>query len=203
MGLKAASCAMIFVVLIACPAARGQAYFPPGVFETKADPTHFTEKWYSGELECMKEPSLWEWSKTQKSEVYRFLYLRTFHPQISIRLNANSDGTGTVTIKECSLPRDGDAHPGKLLMSKTRALSKDETAYFRNEIDELGFWNMPTLEKADSIGVDGAQWILEGAKDGKYLVVDRWSPKDGPVHSIGISMLIDLARFKLLYQDVY
>ena len=42
-----------------------------------------------------------------------------------------------------------------------------------------------------------------GVKDGTYHVVDRWSPDKCEVHSLGIMMLIDLAKLKLLYQEVY
>jgi hypothetical protein len=51
--------------------------------------------------------------------------------------------------------------------------------------------------------LDGAQWILEGVKNGKYQVTDRWSPEVGPIRNLGIMMLIDLAKLKLLYEEVY
>ncbi len=54
------------------------------------------------------------------------------------------------------------------------------------------------------IVLDGAQWIIEMVKDGRYHVVDRLSPRDDDaVHAIGITLMIHLAHFKLLYQDVY
>ena len=52
-------------------------------------------------------------------------------------------------------------------------------------------------EPDDRNGVDAAQWIFEGLKGGEYHIVDRWSPENGEVHSLGIMMLIDLAK-KLL-----
>ncbi len=27
--------------------------------------------------------------------------------------------------------------------------------------------------------MDGSQWVLEGVRDGRYHVVDRWSPESG------------------------
>ena len=99
-------------------------------------------------------------------------------------------------------------------MNKTRALTKEQTSWALDRINEIGFWGLPTYEKPKEgvgangektlqIDVDGAQWILEGVKDGKYQVTDRWSPENGPMHTLGIMMLIDLARLKLLYQEVY
>ena len=186
----------------ACPRIAAQAYFPPGILAEKPEAKQFTERWYSGQLRGLHEPSLWELSKTQKSETYRFLWLRSFNPPISVRLSVNTDGTSSVTIKECALGRDA-FDTGKLLMNQHRVLSKPMTDYFLNEVTELEFWKMPTREKTDQIGVDGAEWILEGVKHGKYLVVDRWSPKEGTVRVLGIHMLIDIAKLKLLYQEVY
>jgi len=45
--------------------------------------------------------------------------------------------------------------------------------------------------------------ILPRSKNGDYHLVDRWSPDKGAVHALGIIMLIDLAKLKLLYQEVY
>jgi hypothetical protein len=55
---------------------------------------------------------------------------------------------------------------------------------------ELHFGDLPTRapsvngpDGTTAIGVDGAQSIVEGVKQGKYHVVDRWSPdrrKPGP-----------------------
>ena len=43
---------------------------------------------------------------------------------------------------------------------------------------------MPSAEERTD-GVDGAQWLVEGIKDGRYHLVDRWSPTDGPVRQSG------------------
>jgi hypothetical protein len=81
----------------------------------------------------------------------------------------------------------------------------ERTSWVLDRIDELKFWSLPTTFPADPnvVGVDGAEWIFEGVKNSKYHVVDRWSLEKGEVHALGIMMLIDLAKLKLLYQDVY
>jgi len=64
-------------------------------------------------------------------------------------------------------------------------------------------WKLPTRQ-SEGIGLDGAQWIIEAVKGGRYHVIDRWSPRaDDPVHGIGTILMINLAHFKLLYEDVY
>jgi hypothetical protein len=91
-------------------------------------------------------------------------------------------------------------------------LTKEHTASFLDQINEAGFWDLATYEKevvgADGkkiveVHVDGAEWILEGVKDGKYKIADRWSPEKGPVRALGLTMLMDLAKLKLLYEEVY
>jgi hypothetical protein len=51
--------------------------------------------------------------------------------------------------------------------------------------------------------VDGAQWIIEGARNGTYHIVDRWSPEDGEIRALGLLILNDLAKMKLAAKEVY
>ena len=200
-------------VLLVCPTFAARVdYFPPGTLDDTPESSLSKEQWYSKHLKALKEPSLWELSKTQKSETYRFLWLRTFHHPISVRLDVNPNGTSMLTTKTTS--GQGGYEPGTLVVNKKRALTKEQTDWFLDRIAELGFWGLPAFEKPHEgigpngektveIGLDGAQWILEGIKDGKYQVTDRWSPNTGPVRTLGIIMVIDLAKLKLLYEDVY
>jgi hypothetical protein len=148
----------------------------------------------------MREPSLWEKSKTPTIQTYRFLWLRSFHHPITVRLDVNSDGTGLVTTKVSN--GHGGYEPGLLMKNFTERLDRERTTWVLDRVAELKFWTLPPHDP-DVVGVDGAQWIFEGVKDGTYHVVDRWSPDKGEVHSLGIMMLIDLAKLKLLYQEVY
>jgi hypothetical protein len=102
----------------------------------------------------------------------------------------------------------------KLMVNKSHSLTKEQAAWFLDEINEADFWDLATYENSqEAVGpdgkrtvevhVDGAEWILEGVKDGKYKIADRWSPEKGPVHVLGITMLVDLAKLKLLYEEVY
>jgi hypothetical protein len=184
---------------IVCPQA---AYFPPNSLEESPKSSQFKEQWYSKELSGLHEPSLWEASRAAKQvQVYRFLYLRAFDHPIVVRVEVNMDGKGLLTTKVAGW-RNG-SKPGHLIVNKTRKMSVDQTNWFLYVIDQLGFWQLPTHDKSDVMGLDGSQWILEGVKDGKYLVVDRWSPHEGPVKGLGTVMMFDLAKIKLLYQEVY
>ena len=187
-------------------------YFPPGSLDETPQSSQFRKQWYSDQLRALKEPSLWELSKTQRTQTWRFLWLRSFDQPISVRLDVSHDGTGVLTTKAAS--GQGGYKPGRLVTNKTRALTKEETTSFLVRTDEQGFWSLPVYEMPRKgvgpngeptveIGLDGAQWILEGVNDGQYHVADRWSPKNGPVRTLGIMMLFDLAKLKIPDEDVY
>jgi len=188
-----------------------ESYFPQDSLDETAVSSRSREQWYSEHLRALKEPSLWDSSKSQKLQTYRFLWLRTFDRPISVRLDVQQDGTSLLTTKITN--GQGGYKPGKLVVNKSRKLTKDQTTWFLERMEEVSFWKLasfekpyeigPNGEKVDLIGVDGAEWIVEGVKDGKYHVVDRWSPEKGPVRVLGIVMLIDLAKLKLLFTEVY
>lgn len=155
---------------------------------------------YSDQLEALQEPSLWELSTTQKAESYRFLWLRTFHHPIAIRVDLRGDGTAQLTVKMTN--GAGGHYPGKLIDNSTLRLSTDETKRFVGQIDEHNFWKLSAVDTVLG-GADGAQWIIEGVKTGTYHVVDRWSPRDGDVRTIGLFMVNELGKLKLPAREVY
>jgi len=178
----------------------GQAIFFPNA--SLGQDRSYSER-YAKYLEALHEPSLSELSKSQKTQTYRFLWLRSFHHPVSVRLDIKADGSSTLTTKVSS--GQGGYEPGKLIQDSIRTIKKEQTDWFLGRIEEMKFWSLPTegSQEENVIGVDGAEWILEGVEDSKYHLVDRWSPEKGAVRALGIIMLIDLARLKLLYQDVY
>lgn len=185
-----ASCTVIFFgLLFSCVADAHIHYFPPD----------FPPNWYEDHLKALKEPSLWESSKTQKTQSYRFLWLRTFHHPIAIRIDVNPDGRALLTTKITS--GAGGYKPGKLIENETHVLTAVETNWFFGKIEALNFWKLPSSQ--EDRGVDGAQWIIEGVKDGKYHIVDRWSPRDGEIRALGLLFLEDLAKMKFAAKEVY
>ena len=188
------------ILLLGTMPSLGQASFSPdGTLEKDSSQAD----WYSKQLKALHEPSLWELSKAKKTQTYRFLWLRTFHHPIAIRLDVEADGNSLLTTKISS--GQGGYEPGRLIRNSTRKLSKEQTEWFLARIEELQFWSLPTkeAEEPNVINLDGAEWILEATKNGDYHLVERWSPDKGAVHALGIIMLIDLAKLKLLYQEVY
>ena len=189
-------------LLLMCGTGVAQQYFPDGIFGPQTKANDFVVDWYSQQLRVLVEPSLWETSQGTKGQAYRFLWLRSFHHPVVVRLTVNSDGTSTLVTKVAS--GQGGYKPGKLIENRTSQVSREQTRWFLNGVEELKYWDLPTREeKTNVVGLDGAQWIVEGVRNGAYKIVDRWSPERGPIRAIGLMMTIDLAKMKLLYQEVY
>jgi hypothetical protein len=175
-------------------ALTAQQYFPPGAL----DDSHVNR--YSKHLKAMREPSLWELSqKDPSAEVYRFLWLRSFHRPIAIRVVVRKNGSGWINSR--MMTGKGGYEPGRITRYGVSWLRKARTQELLTAIENAGFWNMP--EAGAPFGLDGAQWILEGVRGGKYHIVDRWSPEAGdPVRAVGV-LALKLARFRIRAAEIY
>jgi hypothetical protein len=165
------------------PAETPAAYFPPGTFEPAVDDDAFVVSWYSKHLRALREPSVAALAGKQ-GHAYRFLWLRTFDAPIALRVDVAPDGSGTLTVKATS--GRGGYEPGTLVTHQRRAMPPAEVRQFLSRLSTARFWALPTRERPDiaedgsiTVSADGAQWILEGVRRGRYHVVDRWSPEHG------------------------
>ena len=197
---NAISTTVLLVLLASAAGAQDVRYFPNLAHDHDQGLDDFLVNWYSKHLKAMGEPSLLELAKT-RAHVYRFLWLRTFHNPVAVRLNVDDDGTSVLTVRVTN--GKGGYAPGALVKNETRRLSKDYTQGFLEQVRELDYWKLPTNEAGNSRGCDGAEWILEAVKDGRYKLVVRWSPEKGAVHTLGVAMLIDLAELKFPHDEMY
>ena len=127
------------------------------------------ERWYAACLVVMEEPSLWELRESGR-EMYRFLWLRSFHAPVAFRLEVRADGSGTLTV------RKNDHYDSKRLRDQTLPISKAQVAGFVACLEGAHFWDLSWSESPWLTGNDGSQWVYEGIKDKKYHLTDRWSP---------------------------
>lgn len=183
------------------PSGSIKRYFPPGVLGCTDQQEELLTRWYSDQLEALHEPSLWSLSGTaSKITAYRFLWLRSFHPPVAIRIIINRDWTGSVVVKMAS--GTGGSDPGILVRAQTLPVGKHGTALLLARVVETHFWTLPT--RAAPGGTDGAQWVLEGVEDGRYHIVERWSPWMGdPVHRLAMTLANDVARLQIAPGTVY
>jgi hypothetical protein len=149
------------------------SYFPRGAFYPTREHEKFIVEWYSGQLKAMGEPSLFSQPDAPR-ESYRFLWLRSFHHPVAVRVWASCDGY-FISVKQTD--GQGGYEPGTLITNQTRPLTSDEWDHFISLLDRSCYWQLQA--ELDDSGCDGAQWILEGVKEGRYHVVDRWTPDGG------------------------
>lgn len=148
-------------------------YFPENMFSNSV------VSWYSKHLIALREPSLY---KKNKIQAYRFTWLRTFDNPIAVRVEVYDDGSGKLLLKRTD--GKGGYEPGKLVLDQSVVLSKNEALELLRRVDDCKFWKLPIRE--DKFGKDGAQWIIEGIKNQKYHIVDRWSPRSGCIKELGL-----------------
>jgi hypothetical protein len=176
------------------------AYFPKGILDNNPQVDRLDIDWYSGQLRALKEPSLLQLAKTPTAQSYRFLWLRTFHHPIAVRLDIASDGSGVLTTKEAN--GAGGYKPGSLIRNTSKRLTLQQTQAFLKKIESLGFWSMPQPDRARD-GDDGSEWVIEGANKGKYHVVRQWSPKTGPIRDLGTTFAIELSGLQIPNKEFY
>jgi hypothetical protein len=163
-----------FLVFSASPSNQTQTdVFAAADTVTGAPPINdFKREWYSKHLIAMGESRLPE----GPGQTFRFLWLRSFDHPIAIRV-ACIERTCKLTARR--LGGRGGYEPGSLVERKARTLSERESARFRALLTEVQFWGQQPPD--ERIGLDGAQWVLEGRRGQDYHVWEVWSPEtSGP-----------------------
>ena len=80
----------------------------------------------------------------------------------------------------------GGYRPGKLKILRTTMNVSESASALVKDLDSEAFWAVPS--HGGPLGCDGAEWIIEGVRDGTYHVVDRWCPK-GRICTLGTRFL--------------
>lgn len=142
-----------------------QAYFPPQTFSSRA--AEFQLHWFSAEMYALGERPLWPPSRGVGT-IYRLTYLPADTGPSVITLSVSPDGEGRVAIKTISADREVTK------VDESAAASQDQVSRFLVLLDHAHFWTTPTELPQRSL--DGAEWIMEGVKGGKYRSVARWCP---------------------------
>jgi hypothetical protein len=155
-------------------------YFPSGKLG-KLD--SLLSRWYSKQLKGMGEPSLSDPNGTGEF-AYRFLWLRSFHHPISVRIQKN--GVSAV-LHAVEFDGAGGYSPGRLAKETNRELSPSELETVMAKLEKAGFWQLKT--EVDDRGFDGAEWIMEGHQGANYHIVTRWSPESGDFRELCLYFL--------------
>lgn len=142
-------------------------------FDSSQQLDDFHIAWYSKHLAAMHEPSLWR--TPPNAEIYRVLWLRTFDAPMVFRLTIKPDRSSELTTKRTN--GQGGYEPGRVVSNQATQIDKDETQLLLATLVRLKFWGAQTNDPGP-LGYDGSRWIIEGVKNGKYHVVDRWDGRE-------------------------
>lgn len=166
----------------------------------------FVREWYSKELAAMNEPALTTLAD-DKFAVYRFVYLRSFHSPISVRLETrfeNGEINRYLIVKQLDHIAYHDEYlkrPNALIVNSARRLNEEEWTKFLRLLDDTCFWQMPTEQNHG--GNDGAEWIVEAVKNRRYHIVDYWSPAKGNDYRNACLYLLKLSNLEIKEPDIY
>jgi hypothetical protein len=155
----------------------------------------------SRQLRDMNEPSLWEASQKQNREIYRFIWLRSFHQPVAVRVTIGADGSGDLVVKVLS--GKGGYDPGSLVLNQQSHVSQFEAQSFIEKLSNANFWSLSTIRIENAGGRAGASWIMEGTKNGTYHIVDRWSPHTDSYRDACTYLVFSLAELKIPDREIY
>lgn len=186
------------VVRATCPASDAfDYYFPFGTIDESEPPEdrHSSTRSFSQQLLAMGESSM---SCGAGSTSYRFTWLRSFHPAITVRLDVDPSAQ-RATLRAIELESAGGYSPGDVARVTQRALTKSELKKFLADVSESRLWSLHTMAD-EPPGVDGATWIIEMRSSNRYHVAYRWSPNYGPIYWRGLDLL-ELSGWQ--FKEVY
>ena len=182
------------LVLVGAPAAATPAV--ACCFPRAAELDEFRCRWYCNHLHAMAEQPL-----PLGAEGYRFLYLRTFHAPISVRVQRIGQRW---LLSARLLDGHGGYGPGHVAKRTDKELSPEEARMLEDRLRTAAFWGNPWKEQQDT-GVDGARWILEGRRGSEYRLVDIWSPQGAHYERFREACLyfLDLAKLRPTQDEIY
>lgn len=173
-------------------AADPDARFPTqSLVSEDPDSDAFHNRWYSQHLIAMGEPAL---KPSANARTYRFLWLRTFHHPVAVRVVRDASGDRLIAVE---LDGAGGYKPGKVLRRREVTLPAAQADAFERAIEGEGFWSLAVPDK--DVGLDGSEWIVEGATT-QYRVLRQWTPNDGAIRAMGERFL---ALTGWTFDDVY
>lgn len=125
--------------------------------------------WFGNALAAMGEPRLEEEGETP---TLRFLWLRTFHRAMAVRLEHRP--TGCLVVLTILTGRAG-TELGPIYKRDSSVTGADRCTPVRTALDAAGFARADLA--AGERGRDGAEWVFEARDASGYRVVVRWSPE--------------------------
>lgn len=165
-----------------------------GCLPAEAGVDQFKLGWFCKQLNAAQERQL------AGDPAYRFAYIPSFHPT---RVAVAFLEAGKPVVVGKILSGKGGHEPGTLVRTTRRSLSADEWRLLEQRLQNAGLWE--ETDRDDRLGLDGAQWVLEGRRHGRYKFHDVWSPDDSthPQYRKACAFMLELAGIKPPDEELY
>lgn len=173
----------------ACVSGFRQSQVSPGASAGAVD------GWVATVLMTMGEPSL---ACETNTTIYRFLWLRTFHHPVAVRIEQDGDGWRMIAVE---FDGSGGYGLGRESRRIERMLSADEERMWVAALSRSNPWRL-SMPKSELTGLDGATWTIEARSGHRYRRIDEWSPDNGPVRDLGLTFLA-MTGWKISSDEVY
>jgi len=167
-------------------------YFPQNSFSERDDQDAFRQSWYGKHLDVLDNGNR---IFKNNFNIIRFTCLRTFHRPFSIKILWDKDNAKLVYSMSNGA---GGYSAGELIHHFEKELKKRQINNLLRRLKLFNFFNRPSVN--DYSGFDGSRWIIEVSLNGKYKVIDRWTPRIGMASNIG-RYIIKLSGEKI--EDLY
>lgn len=148
---------------------QGHAYFPK-------EEINYSTSFYTYYLNAMKEPSLMPQENGKEKFALRFLWLRSFHDPIAIRVWKEGEN---YHIRGVKMDRLTDKSPVQLTKDVARKLGKEEWLQIAKLSEPPDTWKPLNKEEGVELsrGFDGADWIFEKSSGEEHAMIDLWCPQ--------------------------
>ncbi len=177
-----------------CPQTNARSYFQSNALGEDPETDSLLNEWYSSQLSAMGEPSL---QCASRYPIYRFLWLRTFHHPIAVRVEKRQDGMHLFAVE---LDGAGGYEPGLESRRIQRVLSAREAGVFSEAIAAAEVFSAP--DKQQFLGTDGSRWTVEARDGARYQIHDMWTPERGRIQQLGM-VFIALTGWSIPKDEIY
>lgn len=151
---------------------------------------------FSIQLSDLREPCLYNKVMEDNTQIYRFTWLRSFDPPISIRIEKQN--SNVFLFWKVGKGAGGYAPKG-LKKSGKKKLSENEWTEFQNLVKNTDFDNLPNEKYIPMC--DGASWTLEKKSKDSFKAHDTNEPS-GEFKKCCL-YLLKLTRLKVKEEDIY
>lgn len=160
-----------------------------------AKSTEYQLTWWSNTLRMFKEPIL---DARLKKDVYRFLWLRSFHEPIVITLQKNNRDVSILWKRIKYRDTSGSSYDISVVLKK---IPRNKWQKFEKMLGSIDYYTMHSKDYRSN-ATDGATWILEASVNGTYQITER-SGYIYPAYTRILEYLIQLTDLNLPEKEIY